>query len=165
MEFQHLQVILTDEIHHYAYSILEAVQVELYIGIGMMDTSLDSSAALVRCGGIIEHNLLPCFLLLKDSNLQEQINEFLLLQTLHKLKHIPLLHNVSIRLGLEIGLFDQLTKITLLQLIGRVDLRILLWIRSSDSIIHDHWDHFAKTLLMISLITYYHPFAFLSQER
>lgn len=44
-------------------------------------------------------------------------------------------------------------------------MRILLWIRSSDSIIHDHWDHFAKTLLMISLITYYHPFAFLSQER
>lgn len=71
-----------------------------------------------------------------------------------------MLHNVSIRLGLEIGLFNQLTKITLLKLIGRVDLRILLWIRSSDSIIHDHWDHFAKTLLMISLITYYHPFAF-----
>lgn len=69
MEFQHLYIIITNEIHHYANSIIEAVQVELYIGIGMMDTSLDSSAALVRCGGIIEHNLLPCFLLLKDSNL------------------------------------------------------------------------------------------------
>lgn len=118
MKFQHLQVILTDEIHHYTNSILEAVQVELYIGIGMVDTSFDSSAALVRCGGIIEHNLLPCFLLLKDSNLQEQINKFLLLQTLNKLEHIPMLHKVSIRLGLEIQLFDQLTKIIFCSYLG-----------------------------------------------